>query len=187
VATGGYVFKDTTPGSSTTTIPGTNTVSPGSGSAGSIQIVTLTEWCSSNLNSGIACAAGTKMCFSISGFDNPSTTEVPTLSVTIRMNTGSGDIVDALTTGIVILPYVNKGPLQALVITRSPNVVGDPTTITINFKTTTVLGSNGYIYVNFPATFLYIATGSPVCKIGLKGTTLSTTNCNPSSTNDLKK
>ena len=71
-------------------------------------------------------------------YEDPSTTVVATDSIYIQTFTAASKIIDAITIGIVMTPYVSYGPLNSLTISRTNNIVGQSPTYTFSFQVSSI-------------------------------------------------
>jgi hypothetical protein len=154
----------------------------------------VTEWCSDE-NSGKDCPASYTSTIEVTkGFKNPANARFPTNSIKIEVYTATGDFkVDAVSASLLTIPSCNYGTLQSVQVSRSSNLVGQPTTATFTFKTAAgtpgdLPTSQGFVNILFPAGFLYVRSSvtTPTCTV--KDTSSSaaaaSTTCTPTLVTD---
>ena len=124
-----------------------------------------------------------------SGLANPGNSQVSTNSILISVNTWDSYVVDAITAGVITIPYVSKGPLTINSFTRTNDYVGQSTTISVTFKLDSATGdltnSNARIYIAFPVDFLFLKSSATLSCSITDGTNTDTPTCTTTQITDV--
>ena len=150
--------------------------------------MTVTEWCSGGNSQ---CSSGQTYSIKIVGFKNPSTSVFPSNSIKVEITTSANKMVDSVTTNFFATPQVDYGPLASASISKTPDIVGQSTTYTVNFETGTsgdLSTDKGFLFIQFPSGFTYASTSSPTltCQVKLASSSSYTTlnDCSSTTTTD---